>query len=617
MTDAITLLPADPRLLDPAADNPRSDLGDLEGLAASILEKGIQQPIIVTPGVEPGRFTIVMGHRRAAAAVLAGLTEVQVIVQAVADDADRQELMLIENLQREDLSTLDTARGFKALADGGLTQREIATKVGVSQSMVSKHLSLLKLPEPVVELVAAGELSQEDAVTLAGLPAGARDDIAADVENEASSGHPLSGIEVARAIAHAKHEAEQHAAFEAEVAELRAAGVTFVDIDNVKPNYAPVGPVILGAMYWVKPRQHLDAPCRVVAIRDGRIVVEACNEPKDHPKPVDKPEPSRGPRSKKESSEAAARRESIERFRVDLSEANERRKAWLATVEGDSAGISRATLELMFLLDENSPLDLPELCERLDVPFGDPSQDGAAECTAILAAHLDETSARRATFVALALAVGEMFDQTGTRSNRFEADAYDAERGTVYLEALAELGYAPTWIEAKYLNRPYEEPQMPGTSSPATEEGASDAEALTAPVSMTGDLPADPTDDEDETVIVVEESEFGPGPDPVENGLRRLAELNAEDEDQTVMLDAGTEAPAGADFSTSDEGTKPVPHRSEPAMPALPLDVAIDEKKGKFYTRCTECGEIGFNTKLDTAQMRRKEHLRSAHGRAA
>lgn len=153
-------------MLHPAEDNPRgADLGDLTGLAESIGSTHILEPLIVVDRAGGG-YMIVAGHRRHAAAKIAGLGHAPCIVRTFAE-VERLEAMAIENMQREDLSPLEAARSFQLLVDAGRTQRDIADRCGVSQAVVSKRLSLLKLPEPIKELVAAGKVGLHDAETMA------------------------------------------------------------------------------------------------------------------------------------------------------------------------------------------------------------------------------------------------------------------------------------------------------------------------------------------------------------------------------------------------------------------------------------------------------------------
>jgi ParB family chromosome partitioning protein len=159
-------------------DNVRSNVGDVTELAASIKEQGLIQPIVATMRAivdENGeddlgvRFVVVAGHRRLAAAKLAGLEKVPVILRTM-DEQQRIEAMLVENLDRTDISPLDEARGYQRLTDEfSLSQRDIAAKMGRSQGHISKRLVLLELPEEIRKRVDSGGITISDAVELAKL----------------------------------------------------------------------------------------------------------------------------------------------------------------------------------------------------------------------------------------------------------------------------------------------------------------------------------------------------------------------------------------------------------------------------------------------------------------
>ena len=130
--------------IEPNPNQPRVGLKALEGLADSIRENGIVQPIIVTR-TEEG-FQIIAGERRWRAARMAGLATVPAIIRE-AEPRDRLALALVENLQREDLNPLEAASAYQQLIDDfGLTQEEIARRVGKDRSTVANTLRLLRLP---------------------------------------------------------------------------------------------------------------------------------------------------------------------------------------------------------------------------------------------------------------------------------------------------------------------------------------------------------------------------------------------------------------------------------------------------------------------------------------
>jgi ParB family transcriptional regulator, chromosome partitioning protein len=139
----------------------------LEELAASIRAHGIIQPLIVRQVGE--NYQIVAGERRLRAAHMAGLKEVPVVVQEVAD-WQMLELALIENIQREDLNPIETAHAYDRLSrEVGLSQEDIARKTGKDRASIANTLRLLKLPEEVQFLVAEHRLSMGHAKAILGL----------------------------------------------------------------------------------------------------------------------------------------------------------------------------------------------------------------------------------------------------------------------------------------------------------------------------------------------------------------------------------------------------------------------------------------------------------------
>jgi len=156
--------------IEPRPDQPRSlfEQEKIDELTESIREHGILSPLTVR-SVGDGYFQIVAGERRWRAARAAGITEVPVRV-VVADDKKAMEFALVENLQREDLSPIEEARGYKSLMDDfEMTQEEISVKVSKSRPAVANALRLLTLPAGIIELVAGGELPAGSARALLAL----------------------------------------------------------------------------------------------------------------------------------------------------------------------------------------------------------------------------------------------------------------------------------------------------------------------------------------------------------------------------------------------------------------------------------------------------------------
>jgi ParB family chromosome partitioning protein len=149
----------------------RMDEEKLAELAASIKERGIIQPVVVRQTGEG--FELVAGERRFAAAKRLGWETIPAVITGKLSKEDMLELSLIENLQREDLNPIDTAKGYKRLLEECLlTQTEVAEKIGKDRSSVTNTLRLLSLPEKVQKLIGEGKISEGHARTILALSSG-------------------------------------------------------------------------------------------------------------------------------------------------------------------------------------------------------------------------------------------------------------------------------------------------------------------------------------------------------------------------------------------------------------------------------------------------------------
>lgn len=143
-----------------SGEQPRKNFAGeaLEELARSIESKGVLQPILVEPA-GGDEYIIVAGERRFRAAKLAKLKEIPALIRSFSQ-LEKTEIALVENLQREDLTPVEEAQGYKTLIDlGKLTQEEIARRVGKNRSTVANSLRLLKLPEAMLEALDKGRIS--------------------------------------------------------------------------------------------------------------------------------------------------------------------------------------------------------------------------------------------------------------------------------------------------------------------------------------------------------------------------------------------------------------------------------------------------------------------------
>jgi len=176
--------------IDPHPLNPRHDLGDLGDLVKSIKAQGIRQNLLLVPNgtsdtvEEDGtirhtpRYTVVIGHRRLAAAKIAKLDQVPVSIDRNLDEAQQLELMLVENLQRTDLTPIEEAEGYRGLFDLGVTEAGISKAIGIGAKTIKSRLQLLTLPEVARFRIHNGQGSLVDAVALEGFA----DDEALQVE---------------------------------------------------------------------------------------------------------------------------------------------------------------------------------------------------------------------------------------------------------------------------------------------------------------------------------------------------------------------------------------------------------------------------------------------------
>lgn len=146
--------------IEPNREQPRHEFNEesLRELADSIAVHGVLQPLLVRP-IAGGGYQLVAGERRWRASRMAGISEVPVVIREMTD-AEMMQLALIENLQREDLSPVEEALGYKALIDAhSFTQDEVAKSVGKSRPAVTNALRLLNLPDEIIEMLKNEEIS--------------------------------------------------------------------------------------------------------------------------------------------------------------------------------------------------------------------------------------------------------------------------------------------------------------------------------------------------------------------------------------------------------------------------------------------------------------------------
>ena len=173
--------------IEPNRSQPRRhfDENSLAELADSIQQHGVLQPLVVRP-LATGGYQIIAGERRWRACRMANIPEVPAIVREMSDQ-EVMEIALIENLQREDLNAMEEAAGYQSLMEQyGLTQEEVAARVGKSRSSITNTLRLLHLPALVADMVKEGVLSAGHARALLSIP---QQDIMIETARRAAGGN--------------------------------------------------------------------------------------------------------------------------------------------------------------------------------------------------------------------------------------------------------------------------------------------------------------------------------------------------------------------------------------------------------------------------------------------
>ena len=178
----------------------------LKDLALSLKEHGVFQPIKVKKSIKG--YEIIAGERRVRASKLAGLEKIPAIIRNL-DDEQMMEIALLENLQRENLSSIEEAIAYRKMIDGlSLTQEELAKKVGKSRSHITNILGLLRLPEEVQEMIANNKLTMAHARVLSKLEDNNKIiELANKIVNE---GMPVRELEFSSSSEEKKNKIERH-----------------------------------------------------------------------------------------------------------------------------------------------------------------------------------------------------------------------------------------------------------------------------------------------------------------------------------------------------------------------------------------------------------------------
>lgn len=274
VVEALELRAIPLRLIERSPHNPRRDESPSPEMVDSVRQHGILQPILVRPIADgDDGYQLIAGHRRLSAAEAAGLDVIPAIIRAEAE-LEALELTLIENLHRADLSPLEEAEGFKALADLGLTQKEIAEKVNVSQPLVSKRLGLLRLPEVAKQELDSGGITIEQATAMAVLTPEKIEQIL----------KPAGASNREWAIRRAVQDHQHEKARAKKIDELTKAGITV--IDDAPSWHRDEPPIRLALLSLPADLDHSTQPCHAVWVTTDGRTVEACTKPDRHPEPA-------------------------------------------------------------------------------------------------------------------------------------------------------------------------------------------------------------------------------------------------------------------------------------------------------------------------------------------
>ena len=168
-TEEIVKIPIDKIRPNKYQARTKFDENKLKQLAESIKEKGVIQPVIVSPSVIPGEYELIAGERRLRAAKLANLEQIPVIIRNV-NETERYQISLIENLHRDDLNPIEEAKAYQNfINEFNLTQEELAKIISKDRSVIANTLRLLTLPEYIQDLISQNIISPGHGRALVGI----------------------------------------------------------------------------------------------------------------------------------------------------------------------------------------------------------------------------------------------------------------------------------------------------------------------------------------------------------------------------------------------------------------------------------------------------------------
>ena len=418
-------------------DNVRSEVGDVSELAASIKSVGVLEPLIV----REDDLLVVAGSRRLAGAKEAGLKEVPVIKRKFTEE-ERIAVMVIENLQREDLTPLDEARGFQRLVELKLSQRAIAARVGCSQAHVSKRLALVALPEVAQAAVDSGGITLEEAGELAKLKAQPQlVEQIVEKRTKAVEEHGGHGPSVTRLVAMEAEKKDREKALKAKKRELEKAGETIVVAETDNYGYGArlpkgVARVQLNAYdpreVPMDPAKHKRFKCSATGLNAHSLeTFEVCTDPGKHPTVEDVRN------DKRDAAQAEAQKAADEWAKM-----TERRQKFVASIVRGKLTTSLVLDAVMLAFAKGVAYwgggddDYTIACELAGVAYD--SNDA-------LEVHAAKSLVEKERVV-FAMACGQLEDGLLNRAQPWNGDA------TTYYAMLVGLGYSPTKLEKELLD---------------------------------------------------------------------------------------------------------------------------------------------------------------------
>ncbi|GAA4358502.1 ParB/RepB/Spo0J family partition protein [Angustibacter luteus] len=458
---APTLELVSPGKIKPHGDNVRTELGDLTELADSIREQGILEPLVVAPtSLAKTPYLLIAGHRRLAAAKLAGLKQIPVVVRADLDDLPKQlEAMLIENGHRADLSPVDEADAYQQLLTfPGYTQKIVAKATGRAATYVRDRLKLTKLGDKARHSVADGQIAIADAIALSEFV----DDVEVYDRLERWIGDSRFAWEVTAAKRRrdeAKAAAKATAALEADGVRVieRPEGYPYTRQDVVAPLRSERN---VHYSLGIDPAEHIDCPGHAALLLADSTVEYVCTEASLQHRQTTIDDQAPAPSFPDRTPEQVEREAAADQWREDAATAAALRDAFLTPfVTGtqkltadQAAEVCRVHLQLH--LNSELFIDSRWLAQvallrdwELAEVAADEAGDDRPEMDDWLQVQLIDST--RPIGIALGSCAAQIATDVQSRSGRW--DVYNAARISAWYGLLTALGYEPSEWETTQL----------------------------------------------------------------------------------------------------------------------------------------------------------------------